>query len=203
MSSWLPYAGLAAAVGMLASGAPAEKQQSASSSPWARCCGMSPWPQNSSAGSAMGQGMMGGSGVTGHGMMEGGMMGCSMARHHAAMIGGLPAAYANLRNPLPQTPATVERGAKVYAANCASCHGETGLGDGPASRDLNPKPANLAWLSRMPMSRWDPFMYWTVAEGGAPFGTAMPSFKSSLPKDDIWAAIAYVQARLPRSAPAK
>jgi mono/diheme cytochrome c family protein len=140
----------------------------------------------------MGQGMMGGSGMMGPGMMKGGMMGGSTARHHAAMMDGVPAPYADLHNPLPRTPATAERG----AANCASCHGETGLGDGPASRGLNPKPANLARLSRMPMSRWDPFMYWTVAEGGAPFGTAMPSFRSSLPKDDIWAAIAYVQARL-------
>ena len=85
----------------------------------------------------------------------------------------------------------------MYAANCASCHGVTGQGDGPAGRGLTPPPADLAWLSRMPMSNWDPFMYWTVAEGGATVGTAMPAFKARLSKDDIWAAIAYIQARLP------
>ncbi|MFC3070443.1 c-type cytochrome [Phenylobacterium soli] len=145
----------------------------------------------------MGPGMMGGYG-TGSGMMGG-----SMARNRAAMMGGVPAPYANLRNPLPQTAETVQHGGSVYAANCASCHGVTGYGDGPAASSLNPRPANLAWLSRMPMSRWDPFMYWTVAEGGAPFGSAMPSFKQALSKDDIWSVIAYVQARLPQTATSK
>jgi mono/diheme cytochrome c family protein len=41
-------------------------------------------------------------------------------------------------------------------------------------------------------------MYWTVAEGGAQFGTAMPAFKDGLSKDEIWAVIAYIQARLPQ-----
>ena len=127
------------------------------------------------------------------------VVGPGMARNDAAMTGNAPAQYAGLSNPLPRTRATVDRGAKVYARNCASCHGDTGLGDGPAGRALSPRPANLAWLLRMPMSRWDPFMYWTVTEGGAPLGTTMPSFKASLSKVDTWAAIAYIQARLPRS----
>jgi hypothetical protein len=50
----------------------------------------------------------------------------------------------------------------------------------------------------MPIIRWDPFMYWTVAEGGAAFDTAMPAFRGKLSRDDRWAAIAYIQARLPR-----
>ena len=171
--------------------AAAAQTQAPEQSPWGRCCGARAWPQ--------GPGMMG-SGMMGSGMMGPGMMGPgagSMARNRAAMMGGVPPAYAGLRNPLLQTRETVEHGAKVYEANCASCHGVTGQGDGPAGRALSPPPANLAWLSRMPMSRWDPFMYWTVAEGGVPVGTAMPSFKNSLSKDDTWAVIAYIQAHLP------
>jgi mono/diheme cytochrome c family protein len=147
-----------------------------------------------------GGGMMGGYGggmMGGYGGGRGGYAGGSPARHHAAMMGGLPAPYDKLANPLPRTTATVERGATVYGTNCAACHGATGLGDGAAAQNLSPRPANLAWLSSMPMSRWDGYMYWTIAEGGAPFGTAMPSFKDKLSKDDIWAVIAYIQARLP------
>jgi mono/diheme cytochrome c family protein len=156
---------------------------------WGGCCGVTPWPS--------GGGMMGGryGGMMGGG---GGMMGGSMARNHAAMMRGTPAAYANLHNPLPQTTATIERGAKVYGENCASCHGPTGYGDGPAASGLNPRPANLAWLSRMPMSRWDSFMFWTVSEGGAQFGTAMPGFKKSLSESDRWAVVGYIQAHLPQ-----
>jgi mono/diheme cytochrome c family protein len=104
-----------------------------------------------------------------------------------------------MSNPLPRTHEMVERGATVYAQNCASCHGTTGAGDGPIGPTLSPPPANLAFLSQMPMVQWDSFMYWTVAEGGAQFGSAMPAFKGTLSNYDIWAVIAYVQARLPQS----
>ena len=141
--------------------------------PWNQCCGTTPWP--------MGPGMMG-----------------SMPRHHVAMMRGVPTPYSALSNPLPQTKATIDRGAKVYAASCSSCHGLTGQGDGKAGLQLSPRPGNLVWVSQMPMSRWDPFMYWTIAEGGSAFGTAMPPFKAALPKEDIWSVIAYIQARLPQ-----
>ena len=163
----------------------AQQTQNPAQNPWSRCCGMRPW--------GMGHGMMG-QGMMGQGQ---GMMG-SMPRHHQAMMSGIPAPYNSLRNPLPQTPETVDRGAAVYSQNCASCHGATGEGDGEAGRNLSPPPANLAWLSQMPMAQWDPFMYWTIAEGGAQFGSAMPAFKDALPKDDIWTVTAYIQAHLPR-----
>ena len=50
----------------------------------------------------------------------------------------------------------------------------------------------------MPMANWDPFMYWTIAEGGAQFRTGMPAYKDKLSSDDIWAVISYIQARLPQ-----
>ncbi|MCX7587067.1 c-type cytochrome [Phenylobacterium sp. 58.2.17] len=165
--------------------APAEAQpQPQAGTAWRGCCGVTPWPH--------GGGMMGGGG-----MMRGGMMGGSSDRHHVAMMGGVPAPYTNLTNPLPQGAATIKHGAAVYAANCTSCHGTTGLGDGEAARALSPRPASLAWLSNMPISRWDAFMYWSVAEGGEQFNSGMPAFKDSLSKDDIWAVIGYIQAHLP------
>ena len=121
-----------------------------------------------------------------------------MPRHHIAMMWGVPAPYASMTNPLPLTQATLDKGAAVYVKNCTACHGEQGLGNGPAGHNLSPPPGNLAWLSEMPVGQWDPFMYWTIAEGGAQFGTAMPAFKDSLSKDEIWSVIAYIQAHLPR-----
>jgi mono/diheme cytochrome c family protein len=157
-------------------------------SPWWGCCGATPWLQGRG-------GVMGPDG----GLMSARAARAGMARNEAAMAGRVPAAYAGFYNPLPKTAATIARGAKVYARNCVSCHGNTGLGDGPGGLALSPRPANLAWLSRMPIIRWDPFMYWTVAEGGAAFHTAMPAFRDRLSREDRWAAIAYIQARLPRS----
>ncbi len=39
---------------------------------------------------------------------------------------------------------SLDHGMKVYAANCAICHGPTGLGDGPSAGPLNPKPRNFS-----------------------------------------------------------
>jgi hypothetical protein len=50
----------------------------------------------------------------------------------------------------------------------------------------------------MRISQSDGFMYWTIAEGGAPFATAMPAFKDRLPRDDIWALTAFIQVHLPQ-----
>jgi mono/diheme cytochrome c family protein len=57
-------------------------------------------------------------------------MGSSMmARHHAA----IPDEYAGLTNPILADEASIERGANIYTAQCASCHGDGGMGDGPAA----------------------------------------------------------------------
>jgi mono/diheme cytochrome c family protein len=151
--------------------------------PWRECCGVSPWPK--------GRGLLG---PYDQNMRE---TWPDMARHTVAKMGGAPGRYAGLSNPLPRTRATLDHGAKVYAADCASCHGQTGWGDGPAGLKLSPPPADLAWLWRMPTSQWDGFMYWTVADGGAPLGTTMPAHKQKLSKDDAWSVIAYIQSRLP------
>jgi high-affinity iron transporter len=36
-----------------------------------------------------------------------------------------------------------QEGAQIYAKHCASCHGDTGIGDGPTARLMGLKPANL------------------------------------------------------------
>jgi cbb3-type cytochrome c oxidase subunit II len=47
--------------------------------------------------------------------------------------------YPHLGPPLDE-----KRGLRLYARNCASCHGAHGEGDGPGAKGLHPKPANLA-----------------------------------------------------------
>ncbi len=140
-------------------------------------------------------GMMGQPGIMGPGMMGPGMLG-NMSRHHQAMMYGIPRPYSALRDPLPNTAATLRRGAAVFQQNCASCHGLQGRGDGPAGVELVPPPANLAWLAHTPMSRSDPYMYWTIAEGGKALGSNMPAFTGTLPKNDIWSVIAYIREGL-------
>ena len=86
--------------------------------------------------------------------------------------------------------AALVRGAVVFKTACASCHGESGRGDGPAARGLVPPPANLADPTVMgAKSRVD--LYRQLLLGVA--GTSMPAFERTLPDSDLWAVAAYVQ----------
>ncbi|HEY7471258.1 MAG TPA: c-type cytochrome [Gemmatimonadota bacterium] len=82
-------------------------------------------------------------------------------------------------------------GQAVFAANCATCHGERGLGDGPAATGLEPPPADLTDGT------------WTTGDGslqavtntvehGSP-GTAMIGWKGTLTDAEIAAVAAYVK----------
>ena len=159
-------------------------------------------PDASAQGSGVtGDGMMG-RGMMGPGMMGSGMMGQnrgSAERHQRFMTGGVPEPYASMRDPLPDTPEMTAQGRTLFEENCASCHGPRGLGDGEAGRQLSPPPSNLAALTVMPMMRSEPYLYWAIAEGGAPLGTAMPAFKDALSADDIWSVVHFLQAGLPQS----
>lgn len=117
----------------------------------------------------------------------------NLARHHQVMMYGVPTPYNSLSDPLPRTHAKFSRGATVFEQHCASCHGPSGHGEGTAGKELSPPPANLAWLADTPMSRSDPYMYWTIAEGGIWLGSDMPSFKGTLSSNDIWSVITYVR----------
>jgi mono/diheme cytochrome c family protein len=137
----------------------------------------------------MGRDMMGG------GMMGEGMMG-GMARHMYYMHNGVPAVYRGQTSSLKVTPQVIQEGAALYAQQCAGCHGARGFGDGEAGQDLQPPPANLASMIRMPMLN-DEFLLWTVSEGGAPLGTGMPAFKGVLSTEEIWKIAAFMRAGFP------
>lgn len=74
-------------------------------------------------------------------------------------------------------PATANAEAReAFKARCATCHGERGLGDGPASVSLTPKPRNYtdkAWQK----SVTDEQIKKTIVYGGAAVGKSplMPS----------------------------
>lgn len=109
------------------------------------------------------------------------------ARHHAT----IPAEYAALTNPVAEDQASFTRGATVFANNCASCHGDGGMGDGPAAGTLDPAPAPLAHTTQM---MGDNYLFWRVSEGGIPFDSAMPAWKEILTEQQRWDVINYVRA---------
>jgi mono/diheme cytochrome c family protein len=114
---------------------------------------------------------------------------------------GLPAAYSRVRDPLADTSARQQRGRRIFDRNCSSCHGWNGQGGGPDAFALIPAPADLEWLRSTPKNRADPYLYWTISEGGKQFETDMPAFKDKLSKNEMWSVIAYIRAGMPRATP--
>jgi mono/diheme cytochrome c family protein len=118
-------------------------------------------------------------------------------RHLEFIQAGVPVEYRSLRSPYPQAPKVIEDGGDLYRSNCAGCHGTDGRGDGNAGLDLVPSPALLARLMDVQGSV-DEYLLWSIAEGGQPFGTAMPAYKDRLTEDQIWQIVAYMRAGFPQ-----
>lgn len=113
----------------------------------------------------------------------------TVADQARALAAGLLAAY-----PVPMSPAKapdLQRGAKLYEAQCASCHGAEGRGDGPLAAKLNPPPIALSDHDRA--QQRSVFSLQQIISHGVE-GTAMPSF-AHLSEDDRW-AIAYFASTL-------
>ena len=116
------------------------------------------------------------------------------ARADASKVGALSKALAKYLvavYPVPLAPSRIPDvglGAKIYAQNCASCHGATGNGDGPVGKSLNPKP--IAFTDKERASQRSLFaLYQAVSQGLA--GTAMPAF-GQLSEEDRWAVATYL-----------
>lgn len=90
---------------------------------------------------------------------------------------------------LPRNPIDVAAGERLYQANCVSCHGPRGLGDGPAAATLNPKPPSIGTASTM-ASVTPATMFRKVSVGV--LGTAMPSFSSKLTAEQRWNIVMYL-----------
>ena len=98
----------------------------------------------------------------------------------------VPAEYAGRTNPLGADAAT--EGAKVFKANCETCHGPQGRGDGPAGQALDPKPRDLSELQARVE---DDYLFWRIAEGKP--GTSMVAWKGILTDEQIWRAVAFIR----------
>ncbi|HLT23610.1 MAG TPA: cytochrome c [Ignavibacteria bacterium] len=87
-------------------------------------------------------------------------------------------------------PDVIETGKQLYASNCASCHGETGDGKGPAGASLNPPPRNFTNMEGWKNGPTIEGMYKTLQEGIP--NTGMAAF-ANLPPEQRLALISYMR----------
>ena len=87
------------------------------------------------------------------------------------------------------------KGKASYDQMCASCHGASGKGDGPAAGALNPKPKDLSDKKYVGGLK-DDYLTKLVKEGGQGVGKSpmMPPLGGSLKDADVNNVIAYVRS---------
>lgn len=106
----------------------------------------------------------------------------------------VPEDYEGMTNPYEGDADAIAAGAELFATNCATCHGETGEGDGPAAAGLDPKPATLSDPDMM-ANMTDAYIFWRITEGGVeePFNSAMPAWGPSFTTDQIWQLVSFLR----------
>src|SRR5688500_13790403 len=86
-------------------------------------------------------------------------------------------------------------GRKLYASYCASCHGDTGKGDGVAAGSLPVKPkdhTNGAVMNQMT----DQSLADVISKGGGPTGKSsfMPAWGASVNEKQVRDIVAYIRS---------
>jgi cytochrome c553 len=84
--------------------------------------------------------------------------------------------------------------ASNYSNLCASCHGATGKGNGPAATALNPKPKDFAdckVMAKIP----DDTLFKAIHSGGQSVGLSpmMPPWGGSLTEQQIHDLVGYIR----------
>ena len=100
----------------------------------------------------------------------------------------VPEGWRNIPNPYPTSPASLQRGQKIYQNFCIGCHGPIGDGMGPAQPWIYPPPLNFTILKDRGISGG--ILYYQIMNGIT--GTAMPYFKKELESQKIWEVGDYV-----------
>lgn len=112
-----------------------------------------------------------------------------------ALVAGMASQFGVVLDEVPESAPSLARGAALYQASCARCHGNLGAGDGRDAAALNPVPANLT--DAQFLADATPLDFYRRTTVGVA-GTAMPAFEDQLSPEDRWAVSVYASTlRLP------
>jgi high-affinity iron transporter len=87
---------------------------------------------------------------------------------------------------VPNRYPSIKKGAALYKANCVSCHGENGLGDGVSGKNLQPSPSNFHEVELSALHAYN------VIKLGIE-GTAMAAYEQ-LTEKELWDLSFYVSS---------
>lgn len=99
----------------------------------------------------------------------------------------IPAEYKKMANPVAKDDASVKAGQASFAKNCASCHGKTGLGDGPKGRMTKTFPGDFSGAAFQAYADGEMFYQTKLGRG------EMPAYDKKIPDTEIWSMINYMR----------
>ncbi len=99
----------------------------------------------------------------------------------------IPAEYKKMANPVASDDASVKAGQVAFARNCASCHGKTGLGDGPKGRMLKTFPGDFSGAAFQAYTSGEMFYQTKFGRG------EMPAYDKKIPDTEIWNMVNYMK----------
>jgi len=83
------------------------------------------------------------------------------------LLSGFAGAQEKTINKVPMEPTSAASGPQMYKHYCATCHGSTGKGDGPAAEALKVAPADLTMLAKKNGGKFPTEHVMTVLRFGA------------------------------------
>jgi len=99
----------------------------------------------------------------------------------------VPAEYKNMKNPVKADAESLQIGKMLYKKYCASCHGKTGLGDGPKARMLDTFSGDFS--GDFYQNQTDGEHFYKTKEGRGD----MPGYDGKVEDEDIWHMINYMR----------
>lgn len=99
----------------------------------------------------------------------------------------VPEKYKTMKNPVKNDAASQATGKSLYLKNCASCHGKTGMGDGPKSKTLSTSSGDMSGKVYQSQSDGEHFYKTKFGKGD------MPKYDKKIPDEDIWAIVNYMR----------
>ncbi|MGH7986561.1 MAG: c-type cytochrome [Candidatus Binataceae bacterium] len=92
-----------------------------------------------------------------------------------------------LHNPYKATPERLSHGKFLFVTDCAPCHGENGMGDGPVEHLLHHPAFDL--MKGVVRNIPDGFIYGYIRNGGI----WMPSYNDAMSQEERWDVVMYLR----------
>jgi mono/diheme cytochrome c family protein len=102
-----------------------------------------------------------------------------------------PAYVDTIKNPVSFSGPLMEEAKKIYNTTCWSCHGLDGKGGGPASLQMNTKPADHT--SSVVLKQSDGALFWKISVGKGD----MQPYSKLLTVKQRWALVNYIRSLAP------